>query len=402
MLALIEWQGRKFMLSRNDIHRDLLQKFDELCRKANVKYALHGRAAFLAYFNEPIHQVNSMEVLMCQGDAEKVSALLDDDAYYFEDFRSNPKFDGPYMMFGFKNSLDLKNKDLNFNTTRNIENHCIRLVIHFIERPLNKFNAKIFGVNRKILKFRAMDGDFDYRNYKSKRKFTNNVFKFINDDFYNKRIYNFKKRNIAIDTWDDIGKYRLIKITGRKPVTSNIFRSVAPVTLDGISSFIIEDFEAYATYFYGKFWRNKNWAPIRGCSSTLVSWEEFSNDPEVKKCIDEIYKRYDIIHQKYDSTLEDRRVIRNMRSHIIQSRNVIYLREDLIQNKDKIMELYDNGNLKELGVILNPLIRSLTVGIDLGYTYSIDDDVDNLLDSYLRKTNQADLANKIKDYRTEV
>ena len=122
----------------------------------------------------------------------------------------------------------------------------------------------------------------------------------------------------------------------------------------------------------------------------------------MKKCIDEIYKRYDIIHQKYDSTLEDRRVIRNMRSHIIQSRNVIYLREDLIQNKDKIMELHDNGNLKELEVILNPLIRSLTVGIDLGYTYSIDEDVDNLLDSYLRKTNQADLANKIKDYRTEV
>ena len=105
------------MLTRNDVQRDLLQKFDDLCRKANVKYVLHGHAAFLAYFEKPINQVNSLEVLMCQGDAEKVSNILDDDAYYFEDSRSNPKFNGPYMMFGYKNSLDLKNKDLNYNTT---------------------------------------------------------------------------------------------------------------------------------------------------------------------------------------------------------------------------------------------------------------------------------------------
>lgn len=91
------------MLTRNDIQRDLLEKFNELCDKANVNYVLHGHAAFLAFNNLPINKVNSFEVLMCQGDAEKVSNILDDDAYYFEDSKSNPKFTGPYMMFGLKN-----------------------------------------------------------------------------------------------------------------------------------------------------------------------------------------------------------------------------------------------------------------------------------------------------------
>ena len=91
-----------------------------------------------------------------------------------------------------------------------------------------------------------------------------------------------------------------------------------------------------------------------------------------------------------------------MRKQIIQSKNVIYLREELIQNKEKIIKLYENENLHELEVILNPLIRSLTNGIDLGYTYSIDEDIDEIVDSFLRKTNNDSLANQIKDYRVEV
>ena len=71
---------------------------------------LHGHAAFLGYYNKSFEEVNSLEVLMCQGDAEKISNILDDDSYYFEDFRTNPKFDRHYMLFGFKNSIDLKIK----------------------------------------------------------------------------------------------------------------------------------------------------------------------------------------------------------------------------------------------------------------------------------------------------
>ena len=55
-----------------------------------------------------LKEMETFEVMMCQGDAERISNLLDDDDYYFEDFRTNPKFDKHYMMFGFKNSLDLK------------------------------------------------------------------------------------------------------------------------------------------------------------------------------------------------------------------------------------------------------------------------------------------------------
>ena len=68
------------MLTRRDIQINLLHKLNELCDKANVKYVLHGHGAFLAYSEEeiPTEKLDSLEVLMCQGDAEKIVDLLDD------------------------------------------------------------------------------------------------------------------------------------------------------------------------------------------------------------------------------------------------------------------------------------------------------------------------------------
>ena len=390
------------MLTRNDVQHALLQKLNELCKKANVKYVLHGNAAFLAYHNQPINQINSFEVLMCQGDAERVSSLLDDDAFYFEDSRSNPKFTGSYMMFGLKKSMDLKTKDLNFDTSRNIDNHCIRIIIHFIERPKRRIAGKILGINNKLIKFRYMDDDFNYRDYKSKRRLANNVFKVINDGFYNNRVHGFKKRALSIDTWNDIKKYPLVQITGKAPVESKIFDSILPVDFDGVSSFILEDFEEYAKSFYGVTWQEKQWASVNLCSSALISWQDYSNDPEVKQCLDEIQKRFDIIQCEYVKTEDYRKEIKEMKEQIRQSKRVIYVREECIQEKDKIMELYRVGDNKKLGIMLDHLIEALTIGIDRGYTFSVDEDIDNIVDSYLRENNYSNLADDIIKYRMDV
>ena len=390
------------MLTKTDIQRDLLQKLDELCKKANVKYVLHGHAAFLAYNHQPFEGINTLEALMCQGDAEKVSDILDDDTYYFEDFRSNPKFDHPFMMFGFKNSLDMKKKELSFNTTRYIDNQCIRIFIHFIEKPLSKINDKIRVNNQKILKFKYMEKDYEYRNFKSKRKFVNNVFKVVNDDFYNKRIYNLKKKTASINTWEDIKKYPLIKISGKRAVESDLFNTINQVDFDGIPSFIIGNFERYAEQFYGKNWEERKWPNINRFSSALISWEEFSKDPEVIECLDEIQKLYDIIYQKQASVSDNRDAVKNMKKQIKMSKSVIYTREEMIGQKDKIMELYQSENMKDLGIVLEPLIRSLSIGISRGYTYSVDEDIDNVLDSYLRKTKETKLANEIKKYKVDI
>ena len=74
----------------------------------------------------------------------------------------------------------------------------------------------------------------------------------------------------------------------------------------------------------------------------------------------------------------------------------------MLEQKDKIMELYQTENMEELGTVLEPLIRSLSIGINRGYTYSVDEDIDNVLDSYLRKTNETELANEIKKYKVDI
>lgn len=390
------------MLTRNEVQLDLLQKLNELCRKANVKYVLHGQAAFLAYFNQPFNQVKSLEILMCQKDAEKICDLLDDDRYYFEDFRTNPKFDRNYMMFGLKNSIDLKNKDLIFNTKRHIENHCIRINIHFLERPTNKIARKIISANRKVSKARNMDASTDFNNFRRKKEKLDRVFKFINDDFYNKSVYVFKNRTISINTWDDIRKYPLIKIAGKRPIESKTFDSISEVSIDGIESFILEDFENYASNFYGRKWEEKNWPKVNRFTSALTGWEEFSNDPEVKEIIEGIENRYVLTYEKALKTVKQRDLIREMRKQVIQSKRVVYTREETLQEKDSIINLYQSGNLDELEELLTPLIQSMKFGIRCGYTYSVDDEIDRIFDSYLRKTDQGELADEIEKLRIDV
>lgn len=191
-----------------------------------------------------------------------------------------------------------------------------------------------------------MKDDFNYRNYKSKRRFINNVFKVVPDDFYNNRMYNFKKRKISIDTWQDIKNYPLVQITGKLPVKSNMFNSIAQVQLDGVSSYVIKDFDTYAKSFFGVGWKNNQWASLNNCNSNLISWDDYSNDHEVKHIIDEIQKRYDIIHCKYITTWDCRKEIKEMKEQIIQSKRVIYVREESIQQKDKIIELFKQKNMK--------------------------------------------------------
>ncbi len=390
------------MLTMTDVQLDLLQKLNELCQKADVKYVLHGHAAFLAYSHQPFDYINSIEVLMCQGDAEKITNILDDDRYYFEDFRSNPKFDRHYMMFGFKNSIDLKKYDLNFTKTRNLKNQCIRITIHFIEQPPDKFAKKILRANRKLSNRHLETTSYDYNNFQRKQKICKSIFKIIGDDYYNKKLYNFKKRSISINTWDDIKEYPLIKITGKRPMESDIFNSISRVEIGNTYSFIFKEFERYAEHCYGKNWQENEWPLVNKCTSAIICWQEYSKDPKVQESIDKIQKNHELIHEQYAETRDYRKVVRAAKRQIMQSESVIHTREKYIKEKKDIIKLYQSGNIDELGEVLKPLIYSMKNGIRRGYTYSVDEEIDDILDSYLISVDRKQLADKIKSYRIDI
>lgn len=386
------------MLTRRDIQINLLHKLNELCDKANVKYVLHGHGAFLAYSEEeiPTEKLDSLEVLMCQGDAEKIVDLLDDNNYYFEDFRTNPKFDKHCMMFGYKNSTDLKMKELNFLNCKHIEKNCIYITINFIEHSSNK---KILKLKELMWKLKDMNITTNKLWYlKLSSKLLNVLYKFRGKEGAIKHRYNTKKNNYSIWTWDNIKKYSIIKID-EEEVSSKIFEDIISKDLDGVPSFIFKDFNTYATQYYGKRWKKKNWKGPGGVTSNIVSWEEYSNDPEFKKMVEEIQERYEEVYSKDIKLYKYRKVITKMKEQVIQSGNVVHTREKILKEKDKILKLWENKDIKELGKILNPLIISMKKSIKLGYSYSVDEEIDKVLDLYLREINNNKLADKIQQKR---
>ena len=410
------------MLTRRNIQLDLLQKLDELCKKANVRYVLHGQGAFLAYKGESIDDyMSSLDVLMCQGDAEKIVGLLDDDRYYFEDFRSNPKFDEHYMMFGYKQSLDLKIVDMNFMKTRNIDNHCIRINIHFIEHSPVK-TSKMIEFKDLFWKFRFLKittKDLWYLNYL--KKFLNFYYKVTGENRAVEQRYNLKKELYSIDTWDDIKNYDEVKI-GSRTLKSGIFSDIVPKDMDGVSSFIFDDFDYYAKKIYGDKWFDKRWSNNQGTTSSLISWDELSMDEDFQRYMDNYQRSFEYVFA-HEVTLNENNIfrfvkkytfpqskeiyenlltIKNFKSHLTQSKKIVYNRDDYIEQKDELLGLYDQGNFDELEVRMKPLINSMKSGINLGYTYSVDDDIDQLLDNYLRDTGDEILADRIIELKEDI
>lgn len=391
------------MLTEKDIRLKLLRKLNELCDKANVKYALHGQAALLAYREEPIDDLKELEVMMCQGDAEKISGLLDDDDYYFEDFRSNPKFDEHWMMFGYKDSLDLKMRDVDFRRTFHIENNCIHINIHFIEHPVSGNTAKKLDFERKLWKLKNFDLETNHLWYLNYSKKALNGFHHLtgNERTINRR-YETKKDIFSIWNWNDIKKYQTVSIGLNKTMSANLFNDIVEKDLEGIPTYILKDFERYLEFYYGKDWSEKIWKSPSKYSSSLISWEEYSSNPEIKESLEKIQQLYEEIYSNSIKTRRPKVVIANMKRHVEQSGRVIHRREEYIGQKDEILKLYEEDNINELSFIFKPLIQAMKEGIELGYTFSVDDDIDEVFDSYLRKVGQEKLADKIKKLRVDV
>ena len=390
------------MLTRKEIQIDLLNKLNELCDKANVKYALHSQAAYLAYLNKPIDFIESFEVMMCQGDAERIADILDDDRYYFEDFRSNPKFDRHYMMFGYRDSLDLKLTDINFDTERHIDNNCIRITIYYIEHQVPKGHAKKLKSRNELWKLRHMNiNNSQFRRMKCRKRLINLSCRLIGNKRVNKRRYEYKKLNYAIDTWDDIKNYPYVRFSGKK-LKSGLLNGTVPTQLEGIPSYILENFEAYFKVFYGSSWKTKEWRRFDGFKSSNVSWDEFSNNPKVKECLAEIQRNNEIMYFDNLELKKYKKSTKKISKYVLQSENVVITREKYLMRKDEIIKAYEDNNTEELGILLNPLIESMKECLTLKYTYSVDEDIDRILDEYLRENNNKALANKINRFKTDI
>ena len=390
------------MQTRKEIQLDLLHKFNELSEKANVIYALHKQAAILAYKNEPIQEMESLDVMMCQGDAEKIANILDDDAYYFEDFRSNPKFDKHMMMFGFKNSLDLKLIDMNFQTDRHIKNHCIRINIHFINHQIPKGYGKKLKSQQKLWNLKHMKLiNNKFWKCKIHQKAINIICFFIGKKRVNKIRYENKKRNYSIDTWSNIKEYPFVRVSGKKFKT-NIFDSLVSKELDGVPTFILEDFEPFIESFYGRNWKEKKWKLNKGYKSSIISWEEFSRDSNIRKSLEIIQKSDELNYLNKSEINEYKKITENIKKQVIQSENIVTTREDITNNKEKIIELYERGDDDNLKIELEPLINSLKKSMELGYAYSVDEDIDNILYNYLIKNEEINLLKNIKKLKIDI
>ena len=307
------------------------------------------------------------------------------------------------MMFGYKNSLDLRERDLNFTKDRHIDNNCIRINIHFVEHYIQEGRIKPIRLKRRLWQLRYVNVSPNIPKLSYGKRFANAYYDIKGHDRSIKRRYDFKKKKFAIWTWDEIKNNPIVRFTGVRFVNSALFDELETKDLSGIPVTIFRDFELYAYSAYGRKWAEKEWESTTiPLSSSIISWDDYSKNPEVQASIAEIQTQHEFLYNGTAKSKGYREVIRNMRRNVVQSGDIIHSRDEYIENKDKLYEIYDSGDMVALERELKPLIQYMQNGIRIGYTYSVDDDIDNLLDSYLRDVDRGELADKIKELRIDI
>lgn len=116
----------------------------------------------------------------------------------------------------------------------------------------------------------------------------------------------------------------------------------------------------------------------------------------MKKSLEEIQKNNEKIYASNLKIKKNKEINKKLKKHVINSKRIINTRENYMKEKQDIINLYENGKNEELGEKLTPLIKTMEISVNLGYAFSIDDEIDDILDEYLRNNQQIKLANQIE------
>lgn len=395
-------------MEKRDVFLDLLQDIHRICEENGLSYVLHGKPAINAYLNGTIRGTGKViEVAMTRGDAERfkkcVQKMLDSGELtdrYIECTENNPKFKGNYIMFGDLSTVYVTNKEWNVTKSTHIIHNCIHINIRYIDKVpvsdskktgkkhllgkrwrkrLDKLeNMEFVGWNLWYARIGALAYNLLLRIRYGKN--------------YRLRKYLEKVDKVSVDNWESLNETPEVRI-GKHKFPCEIFESIKTVELDSIKVNVLEKFDEYAALIYGDEWENRKESSMPEFFSAYMSYDEFSNHPEIQKQIHLIKKNREKLFDIRKNAFFLRRKIITVKKIVMMSKDKIDYTEQYLGMKDYIMNLSFENDYDELKEIFTPLMRSIKSFEKRGITYSVDPEIDAILykimikEGYVKKVN---------------
>ena len=351
------------MKAKKDIQLELLMEADEICSKKGLSYVLTGLNALNAYLNHTIKKGPiTVMIAMTEGDLKRFCEIIEKEHEdrYVEGRFNNPNHEDDYVFYGNKNTTEfnmLKSEDKIHNG--------INIQIYPITISKSKENLSRSKVLRKI---------------KSRLK-KDEEERFLNE-------------------WKDIQDYRLVNLIN-KNYKAEIFREIKKINVDGIELSIPKDSDGYFKKMYGKNFKNRQINEKTQADHIIIDTEHGYEEVivEIEDLVLESRKNREEIDNEREEAIDDYNEILKIWQLVEMTNKQLELRKYFEENSDKILS-YDMNNEQEFKSLYNDLndtIKALNKYSKHGMTFSINPEIDQLIEKVLMKKGRLKLLEKIRE-----
>lgn len=359
------YKMREKMKTKKDVQLELLKELDDICSKKGLTYILTGYNGLNAYLNHTIKKGPiSVITAMTEGDLNRFIKIIEKKHKdrYVEGSFNNPNHEEDYVFFGNRNTTD-------FN--------------------MIKPDTKLYhGINIQIYPITLTESELNVPTQKDKLLMKTHSL-----------INNESDEKLVLNKWKNIQNYKLVDIID-KTYEADIFKEIKRIDVDGIKLCIPDESDEYFKIMYGNNFKNRKirekTQPNHIIIDTDYGYDEIME--EIGDLVVESRRINEEIQTERQKELKDYEDITNIWNLVEMTSKQLELREYFKEN-DEILnyDLNDEEEFKNIYKDLRKAINTLKKYAKHGMTFSINPEIDQLIEKVLIKKGEDNLVLKIKE-----
>ena len=389
------------MKTKYDIILELLQEIDEICSDNNLKYILVEETALNVYLNNSLKKNHdTVSIAMTLGDIDRFCEIIEKEYSsnrYIDSIANNFSYTMFYVSYGNRNTTDFRIIDVNKDICKGIH-----INIYPIVKKAELDGTPIVGWTTSLSRERKIHKLLNKQVDDKKLWYISIGLKILRGAYKlsggGNHYYKKVKNNLFIDKWDDIQDYSKVRIN-QTVIDSQLLKEIKKIKADNIELNLPSQEEEFLRETFG------NDYPILSSDQERNHW-----------IVDAEIGYEEIINETKDILMEARHIheqiilgrlnVRNENETINNVWRLVKMTEKqfmYIQYFDNhgdnlwAYDLNDKDQFKEVQKELNPLINTLNEYAEFNMTFSINPEIDLLIEKVLIMDGNEELAKKIKE-----
>ncbi len=389
------------MKTKYDILFELLQEIDDICSKNNLKYILVGDSALNAYLNHSLKKNHdTVSIAMTLGDLDRFSEIIENEYNsnrYIEGIFNNSNYTMLYTSYGNKNTADFRIIDVNKDICKGIH-----INIYPIVKQAQLDGTPIVGWTPSLSKERKIHKLLNKQVSNKDLWYISLGIKVLKESYNviggGNHYYKKVKSNLFIDRWDDIQNYSKVRIN-KTVFDSKLLKETKKFELDDIDVYLPVQTETFLKEIFGENYHEASSDEERNhwIVDAEIGYEEIIN--ETKDILMEARSAHEQIILGRLKVRNENETVKKVWKLVLMTEKQFEYIQYFNNNADTLLtkDLSDENQFNDVKNELKPVINTIKEYAKLNMTFSINPEIDSLIEKVLLMDGNEELANKIKE-----